>query len=117
VDSHLPAPGARQRREIFRLETERVLGNDWVVRNDNRFYQVERQSRNHAPAKSTVTVCEWENGTMEIHYRGQKLRWHEIDERPVKSTGLDWQRRKHPRPPPVPLPDHPWRNRYQDGQV
>jgi transposase len=114
VDSHLPAPGARQRREIFRLETERVVGNDWVVRNDNRFYQVERQSRNHAPAKSRVMVCEWEDGTVEIHYRGQKLRWHEIQERPVKSTGTEQQRRKHPRPPPAPLPDHPWRNRYQD---
>ena len=114
VDSHLPAPGARQCREIFRLETERVLGNDWVVRNDNRFYQVERQSRNHAPAKSTVTVCEWEDGTVEIHYRGQKLRWHEIEERPVQSTGIEQRRRKHPRLPPAPLLDHPWRKRYQD---
>ena len=40
VDYHLPMPGARQRREIFRLETERVLGNDWVVRHHNRLYQV-----------------------------------------------------------------------------
>jgi len=31
VDYHLPVPGAKQRREIFRLETERVLGNDWVI--------------------------------------------------------------------------------------
>jgi hypothetical protein len=114
VDSHLPAPGAKQCREIFRLETERVLGNDWVVRNDNRFYQVERHSRNHAPAKSTVTVCEWEDGTVEIQYRGQKLRWHEIEERPVKSTGIEPHRRTHPRRPPTPLPDHPWRNRFQD---
>ena len=28
VDYHLPQPGARKRREIFRLETERTLGND-----------------------------------------------------------------------------------------
>jgi transposase len=39
VDYHLPGPGARRRREIFRLETERVLGNDGVVRHHNRFYQ------------------------------------------------------------------------------
>jgi hypothetical protein len=117
VDSHLPAPGARQRREIFRLETERVLGNDWVVRNDNRFYQVERQSRHHAPAKSKVTVCEWEDGAVEIHYRGQKLRWHEIEERPGKLAGIERQRRKHTRPPPTPLPGHPWKKLYRDMQA
>jgi hypothetical protein len=74
VDYHLPAPSARRLREIFRLETERVLGNDWVIRHDNRFYQVEGDSANYAPAKSRVLVCEWEDGSMEIHYRGRKLR-------------------------------------------
>jgi hypothetical protein len=66
VDHHLPAPGAKRLREIFRLETERVLGNDWVVRDENRFYQVEGQSRSYAPAKNKVMGCEWEDGTMEI---------------------------------------------------
>ena len=47
VDYHLPAPGARKRREIFRLETERTLSNDWVVRHENRFSQVDRQSRSY----------------------------------------------------------------------
>src|ERR1700730_2501782 len=75
VDYHLPAPGVRKRREILRLETERVLANDWVVRHHNRFYQVERQSRIHAPAKSAVVVCEWEDGTVEIRYREHTLSW------------------------------------------
>jgi transposase len=114
VDYHLPAPGARKHREIFRLETERTLANDWVVRHHNRFYQVERQSRHHAPAMSKVLVCQWEDGTVEIHYRGHKLRWHEIQERPGKPQGIEQQRRKHLRPPPAPLPDHPWRKTYQD---
>ena len=113
VDYHLPAPGARKRREIFRLETQRTLGNDWVVRHHNRFYQVERQSWHHAPAKSMVLVCEWADGTVEIHYRGQKLRWHEIQERPGKNNGIERQRRKHLRPP-APLPDHPWKKTYQN---
>jgi hypothetical protein len=71
VDYHLPAPGARTRREIFRLETARVLGNDWVVRHANRFYQVERQSHRHAPAKSTVVVCEYEDGTWRFGIAGR----------------------------------------------
>ena len=114
VDYHLPARGARQRREIFRLETERVLGNDWGVRHNHRFYQVERQSRTHAPAKSRVAVCEWEDGAMEIHYRGQKLRWHALGERPARPQAQEVKKQRHPARPAAKRPDHPWRGRYQD---
>jgi hypothetical protein len=114
VDYHLPLPGAQRLREIFRLETERVLGNDWVVRHDNRFYQVERQSRTYAPAKSKVTVCEWEDGTMEIHYRGRKLTWQEIEQPPQKSEVVAAKRRRSSMSAATPAPNHPWRRSYQD---
>lgn len=116
VNYHLPAPGAKRRREIFRLETERVLGNDWVVRQENRLYQVERQSRHHAPCKSKVTVCEWEDGSVEIQYRGQKLKWHEIEQRTTTPEVAKPKRRKPSTPPASQMPDHPWRKRYQDMQ-
>ncbi len=115
VDYHLPAPGAKRRREIFRLETERVLGNDWVVRQENRLYQVERQSRHHAPAKSKVIVCEWEDGTVEIQYRGRKLNWHEIEQRAAAPEAKQ-KRRKPSTPAAAHMPDHPWRRKYQDMQ-
>ena len=114
ADYHLPVPGARRLGEIFRLETERVLANDWVVRHENRLYQVERQSHRHAPAKSTVLVCEWEDGTVEIEYRGQKLQSHEIEERPGKPAVVASKRRKPSTPPAANMPNHPWRRRYQD---
>ncbi len=72
-DYHLPGPGARALRAMLRLETERVLSNDWVVRHANCIYQVERQSQHHAPAKSKVMVCEWEDRSMEIQYRGAEV--------------------------------------------
>jgi hypothetical protein len=116
VDYHLPTARANQLREIFRLETERRLGNDWVVRHDNRFYQVEGQSRNYAPAQSKVVVCAWEDGAMEIHYRGRKLSFHEIPERPQKSKPVKRSRRPHT-PAAAHMPDHPWRRSYRDMQV
>lgn len=100
-----------------------MLSHDWVVRHANRFYQVERQSQHHAPARSKVTVCEWEDGTREIHYRGQKLKCQEIEGRPlprelessrsrqiVRATsgalaGTKWK----------PAADHPWRRYPQRG--
>ena len=111
VDYHLPAPGAKRLREIFRLETERVLGNDWVVRYENRLYQVEGHSKNYAPAKSKVMVCEWEDRSMEIHYRGRKLSCQEIKERPSKPEVAVSNRKPSSAVPP---PNHPWRKSYQD---
>lgn len=110
-DFHLPSPGVRKLDSIFRLERERALSNDWVVRDENRFYQVERQRLHHAPAKSKVRLCEWEDGRIEIHYRGQKLSWQEIPARPLprkqedelpvamEATKKKWK----------PGPHHPWR--------
>jgi hypothetical protein len=120
-DFHLPSPGVRKLEEIFRLERERVLSNDWVVRDENHFYQVERQSLHHAPAKSKVTVCEWPDGRVEIHYRGRKLSWSEI---PAPATQT-WQEgaprqeagaRVEPGTPQRkwrPGSDHPWRGAFR----
>ena len=75
---HRSAPSEAELWEVFRLETERVIGNDWVVRYDNRLFQVQAQSRKYAPAQGKVAVCEWQDGSIEIEYRGRKLPWKEI---------------------------------------
>jgi len=40
-DFHRPAPGEAQLDEVFHRESERVIGHDWVVRHDNRYFQVK----------------------------------------------------------------------------
>ena len=77
-DYHRRAPSEAELREVFRLESERIIGNDWVVRYENRLFQVQAQSRKYAPAQGQVVVCEWQDGTVEIEYRGRKLPWKEI---------------------------------------
>ena len=121
-DDHLPSPGARKLAKIFRLETERVLSNDWVVQHENRLYQVERQSQHHAPAKGKVRVCEKEDGSLEIHYREQKLKWKEIAARPVSDKeGKETPARTTPRttlnPKWKPGPNHPWRRGYPERNL
>ena len=75
---HRRTPSQEELREVFRLQSERVIGNDWVVRYDNRLFQVQAQSRKYAPAQGQVDVCQWQDGTVEIEYRGRKLPWKEI---------------------------------------
>ena len=111
-DYHHKTPSKAALDEAFRLETGRVIGNDWVVRYGNRFLQVTRHGTNLAPAKSKVVVCEWEDGRVEIRYRERKVEWEELAERPLKKAKVEQAARAHTGTPPA--PSHPWKQRY-DG--
>jgi len=113
ADFHRRCPPATTLNRIFRLEETRTVGQDWIVRYHNRAPQLVRQS-GYAPARSTVTVCEWPDGRLAIEYRGRAMAWTEVTNRAVA-----------PRPsvPPLPAPtphprgpragaDHPWRQGY-----
>jgi len=76
-DFHVAAPPRRRLDAIFQLEETRTVSNDWVVRYDNRFFQLERQSR-LAPARSTVLVREDPAGQIDIRYRNHAMRWTEV---------------------------------------
>ncbi len=108
VDYHRKTPGRKVLDDVFRLETERVLGNDGVVRYQNRLLQVKNQGRRTAVPQAKVMVCEWEEGRLEIRYRGQALVWEEVQQRPQPAI--------HPSQsvaavcsPHRPRADHPWR--------
>ena len=112
-DYHRRAPRAAELDKIFRLETERTVSEDWVVRYANRYFQLEPQSRHHAPARSKVLVCEGRQGSIAIEYRGQALRWEEIPA-PRKPQSAGDSERPGSRLPVVrhkwvPPANHPWR--------
>ena len=117
ADYHRRRPTARQLDEVFCLEEERVVSEDWVVRYKNRLLQLERQSRHWAPSRSRVVVRENEAGEIAIHYRGQCLRFREL---PPASTRMSEERGAAPSSAPpspsptrwhsyTPSPEHPWR--------
>jgi hypothetical protein len=68
-DFHVPLGRGVRLDAIFRLEESRTVSNDWVVRYDNRLFQLERES-GHAPARSTVLVHEDEGGDIEFGTAG-----------------------------------------------
>ena len=110
-DYHRRAPRASELDKIFRLESERTISDDWVVRYENRFFQLEPESRNYAPAKGKVMVWERPDGQIGIEYRGRAVRWREI---PAPARLAVQQKRPTParklrKPKWVPAADHPWR--------
>ena len=118
ADYHRRRPTARQLDEVFWLEEERVVSEDWVVRYNNRLLQLERQSQHWAPAKSRVRVRENEAGEVAICYRHQRLGFRELK---AASIALSDGRGAAPSPaPPSPIlrrslpraSNHPWRKGF-----
>lgn len=111
-DYHRRKPPAWKLRQIFRLETERAIGNDWVIRHHGRYLQLRPGQRYRGSIKSKALVCEWEDGSMAIYHQGEKVRFTELAEAPPKAA--------LPRPAVAPVrvrkpakQDHPWRQSYK----
>ena len=113
-DYHRKPPSARELEQVFCLETERSISNDWVVRYENRYFQLERTS-DYPPQQAKVTVCEWEgcneqDGRIEIRYKGKARPHREIDppepKAPVRKPLVAKPPRASGWKPPA---GHPWR--------
>jgi hypothetical protein len=116
-DWHRRAPRAEELDGIFRLHSERVMGNDGVVRYQNRWLQIEGPSR--ASARKKVTVWEGRHGGLAIEYAGRAQRWWEIaaprkprkeESKPATERVLQRQAGRNQRKW-VPPANHPWRAR------
>lgn len=106
-DYHRKPPPARELDQVFCLESERSISNDWVVRYENRWFQLERTT-DYPPRQAKVTVCQWEDGRIEIQYKGKTRPHREI------AAPQPWPVTRGPNRPPRPSGwkpplDHPWR--------
>src|SRR5215469_15465858 len=112
-DYHGRKPTARELHEIFRLETERSISNDWVIRHEGRSLQLTPGSRHYGPTQSKALVCQWEDGNLQIYYRDEQIAFTELKKQVQMSPEL---RASAPRPIVIrkARKDHPWRQGYQN---
>jgi len=82
ADVHRRAPG--NLREILSWEEERVVQRDWTVAWQNGWYQIDRRHEGMSMAGKTVVVRRLLDGTEQLIYRGQKLVWRKLPERPER---------------------------------
>jgi transposase len=120
-DFHRTIPRGTSLDRVFRLEDTRTVSNDWVVRYNNRLFQLERQSH-RPPARSTVRVFEDAAGQMEIRYRDHVMRWTEVAApaaAPPAAPPVQRERGAAPggSPGSVPGGDHPWRRAVEQFRI
>ncbi|HXN24085.1 MAG TPA: ISNCY family transposase [Candidatus Dormibacteraeota bacterium] len=113
-DYHGKAPSPSRLQEIFRFETERWVSNDWVIQYRGRHLQLQPRSRRYGPTRAKALVCQWEDGGIEVRYRGQRHEFKELvpsrqqekeQPNPQKTVIRSYGRKK-------PANDHPWRQGY-----
>jgi len=107
ADYHRSAEGY-DLAQILSIQEQRAISEDWVVRFENNYYQLERQSK-RAPAKAKVNVSRRLDGRLQFYYRGKQIGYNELADRPAKRVKEKRAYKEGVKPEGQPKPQHPWR--------
>jgi hypothetical protein len=106
VDVHRAVP--RNLDEVLSWEEERVVQRDWTVACEGQWYQLDRQHEALSLVRRRVIVRTLRDGSVQLVYRGKKLKWRALPGRPAPVNRL-----AKPAQTGVvvaaPSPSHPWR--------
>lgn len=82
VDAH--RQGSWNLGEVLSWEEARVVGKDWTVAWDGRWFQIIAEHEGLSLAGRKVVVRQFRCGTVQLLYAGAKLRWKELPARPLR---------------------------------
>jgi transposase len=111
LDAHQGLP--RNLDEVLSWEQERVVQRDWTVACEGQWYQLDRQHEALSLAGRKVVVRTLRNGRVQLVYRGQKLKWRPLPDRPVRLKQIRPVKAVRRRQPPA--ANHPWRRSVLRG--
>jgi len=77
-DFHRPVPRDLALEDVFCIEEQRTVNNDWTVRHHNRFYQILEENRPLPKARDKVLVRTRLDGTVHLIYRDRPLQYRLI---------------------------------------
>ena len=114
ADFHQPLGAHVDLDQVFCLEHEGRVSNDWAVQYGSRWLQIEAQQKTAVSLGNTVIIRQHRDGSLTVRFQDKLLKWHEAAERPSKPAPLP-KRRIVTRPKP-PAAQHPWRQPIQAAQ-
>jgi hypothetical protein len=93
--------------EVLSWEEERVVGKDWTVVWNKRWFQIKAEHEPLSLVGRKVIVRKLRSGSVQLLSQGKKLSWKELPERPARVKA---EPRRAGRTELVkPAKDHPWR--------
>jgi transposase len=115
VDYHLPRDPQLLDRDVFCLEHERTVGNDYVLQYETRALQLSRSARGRVPAGTRMTLRETRDGTLRVIHvnrRGEETECPWTPAAPKSKPGRALPGTAVPitrGPRNKPAANHPWR--------
>lgn len=91
--------------------TRRVL-NDFTIRLENRWLQLEEKQPTLVCRKDGVAIEEWLDSTIHLYLNGKELAFQELPERPVKENAPRVTALTRKKSSWKPSPDHPWKQPF-----
>ncbi len=110
VDVHRAVP--RNLKEVLSWEEERVVQCDWTVTCEGKRYQLDRQHEPLSLVRRKVIVRTLRNGSVQLVYRGQRLKWRSLPAGAARKPAAVKRRTKAKvtNVRRVPGAGHPWRH-------
>ena len=112
VNVHRALPRGLPLEEVLCHKASRAVGQDWCVAFAGRILQIAKGHQRLKLAGKSVEVWHASDGSLQLRYRGGRLEFTELRQRPVKVTA--------PQPiristPWRPGPHHPWKRGLPRG--
>ncbi len=105
MDAHRGLP--RNLNEVLSWEEERVVQRDWTVGCEGKWYQLDQQHEALSLVGRKVVVRTLRDGRVQLVYRGQKLKWRQLPQRPAHLKPVKPLTARPANQPPG--AGHPWR--------
>jgi len=109
ADFHLAVEAGLDLNQVFCLEEERKVSNDWVIQYGKRWLQIQAEQNKPVAAGSVVIVREHRDGALTLLQGKTVLHWHELIERP---RAKEPARKRRVVTRPKPAVNHPWRKPF-----
>ena len=113
-DTHRPLTALDQEQihNIFSIHSTRIVMNDFTVRFENKYFQLNQQQPVLVCRKDQVLVEEHLDGTTVLKLRDKKLSYIVLPKRPEKTIKLKIAALTTGKPTYQPLVNHPWRRQF-----
>lgn len=100
----------------FSVHSNRVVMNDFTVRFDNKYFQLNQQQPLTVCRKDTILIEEHLNGGIKLKLREKELLFSVLPKRPEKEFKLKIPALVTSRPTYCPPANHPWRRQFSTNK-
>lgn len=99
--------------QIFSIQKQRIVMNDYTIRFEKQYFQLEQEQPTTVYKKDAVIVEKHLNNEIKINLKGHYLNYQKLPERPKKEIDIKLPaitiRKQSSWKPPA---NHPWRNQF-----